>query len=281
MLTLQSESEPRLRYFRKGIDKVDGWLHTADRFLIWSLCGIQTENDIGGAIGEIGVHHGKLFILLYLSLHKEEAAFCIDVFDNQTLNVDGSGRGDETIFLQNFSAYADSGSLRIIKSSSLEVSRDDILSAAGPARLISIDGGHTKEITSSDMSLCESVLSEQGLLIIDDYFNAAWPGVSEGVNAYVLENRQKLVPFAIGMNKVFFTRPTLHSLYREELRRRCREMYRKPSELFGSPVDVFDGYSSLSCVLSYSRLGALQRLARLLEAGQYGLQNWLAVRLRH
>jgi len=68
-MNLRFSDQKRKHYLKKGINSVAGWLTIADKFLISSLCGIQTELDFTGSIGEIGVYHGKLFILLYLNLH--------------------------------------------------------------------------------------------------------------------------------------------------------------------------------------------------------------------
>lgn len=62
----------------------------------------------------------------------------------------------------------------------------------------------TADITASDMALAESVLCPGGLLILDDFFNEAWPGVAEGAARH-LASGSGLVPVAISGNKFIFT----------------------------------------------------------------------------
>jgi hypothetical protein len=42
-----------------------------------------------------------------------------------------------------------------------------------------------------------------GVIILDDYFNEMWPGVSEGVHRYFRE-LHGVLPFATGANKMLF-----------------------------------------------------------------------------
>ena len=59
---------------------------------------MQTYHLIEGAIGEIGVHHGKFFVgLAHLAMNHEKLWAC-DVFEDQALNMGGSGFGDRACF---------------------------------------------------------------------------------------------------------------------------------------------------------------------------------------
>lgn len=74
--------------------------------MISHINAAQTEFGVRGGVGEIGVHHGKLFILLHLMLREGERSFALDVFERQDLNVDQSGRGDRERFLENVQRWA-------------------------------------------------------------------------------------------------------------------------------------------------------------------------------
>lgn len=107
--------------------EVEGWLNPLDAQIIFELGSIQTNAGISGAVGEIGVHHGKLAILLYLMLHREEKGFCIDVFDQQELNIDRSGKGNENIFMNNLGKFGiDKNLVHVIKNSSANINSKDI-----------------------------------------------------------------------------------------------------------------------------------------------------------
>ena len=268
------------KYLKNGVNEVDGWLSIADKFLIWSLCNIQNAYEYSGSLGEIGVHHGKLFLLLLLNLQKGEKAFCVDVFDMQDLNIDKSGKGNEQIFLSNVDKFANRNMVHIIKDSSLNVNCSQIIEKVGKARLISIDGGHTSEITKNDLNLCEKILTDEGVIVIDDYFNAAWPGVSEGVCSYLQEYGDRLAPFAIGINKVFLCRPDLHSNYREKLKNSAREMYDWSKESFGKEVDVYNGYDSIKFAVGNSKFYLINPIIRWGGRVHFKFLNFISNQLR-
>ncbi|MGI8853311.1 MAG: class I SAM-dependent methyltransferase [Methyloceanibacter sp.] len=133
------------------------------------------------------MHHGRLFILLYLLSAPEERAFAVDVFSDQTRNVDESGRGNEAIFLSNLFRHA-GGSERVelFACDSNQLRPEDIKSRVGRCRLISVDGGHTADTTENDLRLADALLIEGGVCILDDYFNPMWPDVSSGAARYFL-----------------------------------------------------------------------------------------------
>ena len=60
-------------------------------------------------------------------------------------------------------------------------------------------------------------LAPGGVIILDDYFNEMWPGVSEGVDRDFREPRG-ILPFATGANKTFFCASGAIPLYVDSLR---------------------------------------------------------------
>ena len=97
-----------LKYLDEYQRKVDGWINHEILYFVWILSQYQYETlKTFGAIGEIGVHNGKFTCYLYLMRrYEEQKLFAVDVFDNQVLNKDGSGRGQKDIFLRHVGIYA-------------------------------------------------------------------------------------------------------------------------------------------------------------------------------
>jgi hypothetical protein len=89
--------------------------------------------------------------------------------------------------------------------------------AGGSYRLISIDGGHTAETTAHDLAIAVEALAPGGVIILDDYFNEMWPGVSDGVHRY-FRGPRGILPFATGGNKMLFCAPGAIPLYVDSLR---------------------------------------------------------------
>jgi hypothetical protein len=242
------------QYISTGMPKVEGWLNRYAAELIAAISASQQQVGIRGAVGEIGVHHGKLFILLLLGAGPEERAFAIDLFEDQDQNTDDSGKGDRTRFVQNVRAFSGRDQdVLVISKSSLEVSPGEIVNELGPARLISIDAGHTAECTNNDLKLAAAVMDEGGVAILDDYFNAAWPDVATGAAEYFLDSTSVLRPFAIGPNKLFLSAPSNHDFYRKALRDRF-DPY-KTSRMFRAEVDLYGADFSVMTPGNFIRLG--------------------------
>lgn len=202
-------------YIRRGRFYVDGWLRSEAVQTIVALAKRQRSLGVVGGVAEIGVHHGKLFILLYLLGQPTEKAVAIDLFEDQHLNVDNSGSGDLAKFRRNLERHADSTRLVLHQGSSMDLSSAVLTRLAdGPLRFISVDGGHTAEITAHDLATAETAIAEGGIIVVDDVFNEQWPGVGDGVRRY-FERRPNLVPFAIGANKTYFCRPSHRDIYHD------------------------------------------------------------------
>ena len=202
-------------YIRRGKFYVDGWLRTEAAQIVVALTERQRSLGVAGGIAEIGVHHGKLFILLYLLGQASEKAVAIDLFEDQHLNVDHSGSGDLAKFRRNLERHADSTRLVLHQGNSMDLSGAILTRLAdGPLRFVSVDGGHTAEITAHDLATAEAAIAEGGIIVVDDVFNERWPGVGDGVRRY-FERRPNLVPFAIGANKTYFCRPSHRDIYRD------------------------------------------------------------------
>lgn len=242
---MEAEKEPILHrkkdikdYLDNG-HKVHGWLHRYSALFISDLSRFQCQSGISGAIGEIGVHMGRLFILLKLTAKSSEKCFALDVFDQQHLNIDNSGFGDREAFLCNVRRWTGDTAITVIQSSSLDVKSADIIDAVGQCRLVSVDGGHTEEITYNDLKLVEAILVERGVVILDDFFNQSWPGVAAGAAKYFLNPLTKIRPFAISPNKTYLAAPTYHDLYRNAFLRTQQKHFEKTVRIFGHDVDVF------------------------------------------
>lgn len=197
-------------------DKMNGWITPGAAELFAWVDRIQKQEGIIGNLFEIGVHHGKTAILLaYMADSRSEQLGVCDVFGMAEKNVTGSGRGDKEIFLSHFRSYVgDTSFLRIFEKPSDELLLDEIGTGY---RFFHVDGGHSAEEVFGDLCLAEAALSERGIIAVDDYFNEAWPDVSAGVSRFMIERPARLVPVAVGFNKVLFTKPSEQQWYLNKL----------------------------------------------------------------
>lgn len=224
-------------YSKHGNQLVKGWVFPGAVQAIVKLSEAQRKAGVSGGVAEIGVHHGRLFILLYLLGILGEPAVAVDLFSLQDLNIDHSGAGDLECFKKNLKRHADTDRLVLYEGDSTKLDPQQLVSlGGGQLRFISIDGGHTREITSHDLYVSEGALANGGVIILDDCFNDSWPGVVEGVHQYFSSPRS-IVPFGIGANKTFFCHMPFAQEYAAVLRALdSRALMR---DFLGSPVVCF------------------------------------------
>ncbi len=203
-----------MRYFTHPEDrdsaffKVEGWVNKympeVVRFAVemMKIYGVQPRSA-----GEIGVHHGRFFLVLEELC--DEVGYCdaYDVFEDQFRNLDGSGCGSEKKFLANVEAYAKSSNrVRAFKVDSLDLCAGvSLFQRDTTYELFSIDGCHTALHTCSDLKFAERNVAPGGVVIVDDISNMSWMGVLEGVCRYLQGPSPRLAPFGVGLNKLLLT----------------------------------------------------------------------------
>jgi len=260
------------RYVDRKHHAVNGWLADFSARFIAEMATFLEQEDIHGPVVEIGAHHGRLFILLHLASTAAQD-LVIDVFEDQHLNVDESGKGDRAILLRNLERCGGSPDrVRIMQRSSLEVTSEDILAAVGQPALFSIDGGHTAECTINDLRLADATLAEQGIVIVDDVFNEFWPEVAVSTLRFLEDPATRLRPFAISSGKVYLCRPGQQAFFHAAIYSRFSRRYvDKSAHMLDSPVLVVgirDGRRSRARRLAWDVVES--PLGRWL-----GLRRWL------
>jgi hypothetical protein len=196
---------------------VNGWLKREATVLVDLADSVQRDHGVQGGAAEIGIHHGRLFLLLRLLLDRGETAVAIDVFEDQHLNSDQSGRGDRQLFEANVAKYVGTmDRTMVVKADSTQLTGADISAwAGGPVRLFSIDGGHTAVVTRKDLRTSAECLAEGGAVVLDDVFNEAFPGVSQGLHDYMADRAGRLVPCVLVGNKTLLVEPAWAERYQE------------------------------------------------------------------
>jgi hypothetical protein len=213
----QLAREQLQKYQETGFQEIQGWA-SPELFKILDLLNSQDFNQRGGVL-EIGVHHGLFFLMLLQLAEANSTSYALDLFENQALNIDHSGCGDRTIFEQNLSKYGNGKNVRIATIDSTDKAAVDSLGLpSGTFKFISVDGGHTVEHTCSDLKLAEKYISNEGLVILDDFLNADWLGVTEGGFEF-MNSKPTLVPLAAGHNKLFLCKISFLPKYWTALKR--------------------------------------------------------------
>ncbi len=246
------------RYRLFGAPHIEGWLHPDCAQMIDIFDDLQKEAGLQGDIAEIGVHHGRLFVLLALCARPGEAIVAIDLFELQHLNQDGNGFAERSVLDGNITRWCGSTDrITYLKGSTLELSVERLRAAGGPFRLFSVDGGHSAECALNDLVLADQTLAEGGVMMMDDVFNPHWPDVATGCVQYMLRPDRRLQPFAVHANKVHFCHPGWAAFYREGLLRSPLKMLRSTT-MWGVEVDLYDRVTGAGGLATYaaSRLRA-------------------------
>ena len=217
---------------------VQGWLDPGAIAATLILAGAQRQLGPPGPAVEIGIHHGRYFILLALL---GDGGLAIDLFEDQHLNVDQSGLGDRRQFETNLNQRGPAdGTIRIEKMDSLEASPDQLLESLHQRRatLFSIDGGHTARHAENDLRLASAICAETGLIIVDDFENPSWPGVQQGVRRFFEGGGHDWVPLTAQNNKLFIVHASHRRFFAEALSQ-ATPIHKAPQseiEIFGFPT---------------------------------------------
>ena len=229
---------------------IEGWMGGNIHHVVSFIDGLHQERGLRGDIAEIGIHHGRLFFVLAAAARGDETCFAIDLFDQQDLNIDFSGQGSQTAFLQ----YAETlfpevmPRLKLVAGDSMGLTQPylrDRIPTQG-LRIFSIDGGHTPPHAINDLIIAQELLLGGGLVLLDDYFGPHWPGVTEGFFRFMADHNRRLAPLMIFENKLFLTTFSEHA---QILARLEDHMHGVFGDLFAVKWKYTDlcGFRTLSC----------------------------------
>lgn len=229
-------------YIDSGYTKVEGWGINDDLIDIFlAIDDLQKKNGLSGNVAEIGVHHGRVFILYALLISSTENAIALDLFEDQLHNIDKSGQGNLGIFKNNIIEHIGSlNNISIHKADTLFL-KQGALDELKDCRMFHVDGGHWPDIVANDIKIAENSMRPGGCICIDDMMHSGFPGVMEGVFRYFSRSQStKLRPFAIGMNKLFLTTYSYHDFYITALGKLIREPRGRVVEFLGNDCICLD-----------------------------------------
>jgi hypothetical protein len=236
-------SEGMLNLYKQHFNSIEGWFYAPFIDILIKLDELQNTKQIKGNLAEVGVFHGKSFILLYLLSNPNERVLAVDCFDKQEFNYDNSGPGCKfESFIRNIKTFCDPElkKLEVLKVDSSAMTAKNYLEVCQngmPFRIFSIDGSHRAKETEQDLINGVQALAKGGIVIIDDFFNYSWPGVSNGVSKFLLNNPD-IKPFFIGFNKVLLA----HKEFAEEYSNHLKKYFRPLREaiFFDVIVSIYE-----------------------------------------
>ncbi len=197
---------PRLMRYARQYRNVEGWFNRKSVLLWDAFLEFQERADIRGHFLEIGVYRGKSAFLSTLYSRPDEQCWFID------LHIDPDFRRSmETLKPEN---------AHYLEMSSFDLDRHAhaCFQEAGRFRWIHIDGNHGERAVLNDLQIASELLGPDGVVVVDDFLCASWPGVSEGVFRYLHDHGNRLALFLSGFNKGYLVQVDALDRYRDFVR---------------------------------------------------------------
>ncbi|WP_370096784.1 class I SAM-dependent methyltransferase [Streptacidiphilus sp. MAP12-20] len=201
------------------LDDVRGWFFGVDRFLFVWLLERQKRSAIAGDLIEMGAYLGRSAILVADYLRDGETFTVCDLFDSPAPDEANSGEMDmsyrDTLtrkaFEANYLAFHDA--LPNVIQAPTSVLSDGRIQPKS-ARFIHIDASHLYEHVIGDIRFAKEALTDDGVVVLDDFRSEHTPGVSAAVWEAVAT--LGLIPVVVTHNKFYGTWGDPH-LVQEEL----------------------------------------------------------------
>ena len=169
------------RYLADGFDRVRGFSSRFSATICGHLLRRQSELGVHGSVAEIGTFEGRFFIAMGLALREGEYAYGFDLF----------AWPGSTVLEQLLANTETNGLARDrftpVASDTGKLSADEFsnLTGGSPLRFIHIDGDHSPEALTQDLSLAHANLHPKGLICIDDMLHPAFPFLVVVVHDYL------------------------------------------------------------------------------------------------
>ena len=228
---IRDTRQHRLNQFNSHIyGCVEGWLGDRMSQIVEIIGVILDEQEVAGHVAEFGVHHGLFLFLLNTLRNSDEECYAIDMFDNQSRNLDHSGQGSLAMLLCHIESFMplERRFFRIVQRDTTSFSFGEIRELFGEkgVKFFSVDAGHTALHTRNDLQLVQEVLVPGGVVALDDYMSVHWPGVTEGFYRFFESENRRLKPFAFFQNKLFLTTTSEHACWLQQFRTAIETRYR-------------------------------------------------------
>jgi predicted O-methyltransferase YrrM len=224
-LTSAGASELAPSIFQRYLDRyadTPGWFWK-DAIAVWdSLLCFQKKAGITGNFLEIGVWKGKSAILSAMHAATEESCVLVDPLPLvEAKAAIGEFKPENVLYLE-------------IKST--ELLQTNIMGGDGRSfRWVHIDGEHSAAAVLEDLKIATTLLSERGVIVVDDFLSPLYPQVSRAVFHHLESCPLQLTLFLCGFNKAYICRTRCASEYLSF----CKESLFEEMKARGSKLTVY------------------------------------------
>lgn len=175
--------------------------------VIWdALLKKQGVENFQGDMAEIGVFRGFGACLMAAYLRDTEELTLVDMMCGLDYSKDAIREVAGVGVLERINFH---------QSDSMSLRRTRNLTTKTGFRFFHIDGEHSYDGVINDLSLASDALAPYGVVVVDDFFSAASPAITQAVFDYVGRVGSNLSLFLIGYNKAYLCMNRWLGLYRE------------------------------------------------------------------
>lgn len=191
------------------LNNIPGWFCTLDMSIFDHLLYAQAINNISGHLGEIGVYKGKSLLKLCQYAKPNEKVLGIDNCFNSAVIEEIYTNSNK--FLPSFNNQ----NLVLKTGDSTKLNSSMLLNntAYKNFRIFHIDGCHNAINTYSDIKLADDLLSNNGVIILDDFSDPIYVGVKEAFYTYTTQHPYSFKTFIASTTKCYACRPEYYYLY--------------------------------------------------------------------
>jgi hypothetical protein len=179
--------------------EIEGWFYPPDIVAFWMIDRIQKDAHLSGSLCELGVYQGKSAIALGRMLRSGETLFCYDIFHEYSIDGFRANLGRFCPDLDN--------ALVCVRQNlpALRIPPEAV--PLGGLRFLHVDAVHEHSSVLNDLCNFSPLLARHGVIVLDDYFDPDWPGVSTGMSEFCLsEAGSGFRPFISTRSKMYLCR---------------------------------------------------------------------------
>ena len=205
-----SKTQAITSFINGGANEIEGWFYPHDMVIFYLLDAMQKQLDVRGNIAEVGVYKGKSLALLGMLARDEEQLYAFDAYPEDYLQKTRD-------VVQQFcpwplNLHYITGDTAAYTTAQLQ----DTLS--GRLRLLHIDAGHEYHEVLHSLYLIAPFVSDDGIIIMDDYHDREFPGVAAAALDFCLHaTPRQFAPFLIGGNKIYLCTPGNSTRYHKSI----------------------------------------------------------------